>query len=131
MDMNNPSKLLTLAHEAAANADAPYSHFQVGAAILSDSGKYYSGCNVENISFPTGSCAEQSAVSAMICGGDICIAEILIYADSKKLITPCGACLQRIAEFSTPKTLIHLANTAGIKETLSINDLLPHCFKEF
>lgn len=129
--MNNQEKLLTLARQAAANAYAPYSKFKVGAAVLSTSGRFYSGCNVENISYPLGTCAEQGAISAMINGGDTRIAEILIYADSKKLISPCGACRQRIAEFADPQTPVRLASAEGIKQTLTIAELLPLSFSEF
>ena len=129
--MNNQEKLLTLARQAAAKAYAPYSKFKVGAAILSASGKFYSGCNVENISYPLGTCAEQGAISAMINGGDTEIAEILIYADSKKLISPCGACRQRIAEFAAAKTFVRLASAEGIKQTLTVAELLPLSFSEF
>ena len=102
--MNNATKLFNLASSAAANAYAPYSQFKVGAAILSSSGNFYSGCNVENISYPLGTCAEAGAIAAMINGGDNKIAEILIYADSKALISPCGACRQRVAEFASADT---------------------------
>ena len=129
--MNNQQKLLNLAKHAATNAYAPYSKFKVGAAIISTNGNFYSGCNVENISYPLGTCAEQGAVSAMINGGDNQIAEILIYAESKQLISPCGACRQRIAEFATPQTLVHLASAEGVKQTLTITELLPLSFSEF
>ena len=129
--MNNNTRLFNMALVSASNAYAPYSKFHVGAAILSSSGNFYSGCNVENISYPVGTCAEAGAISAMINAGDTKISEILIYADSKTLITPCGACRQRIAEFGTPDTLIHLASKNGIKQTLTLQDLLPHHFKEF
>ena len=129
--MNNQSKLLTLAKQAADNAYAPYSKLKVGAAILSSDNKFYSGCNVENKSFPVGTCAEESAIAALICAGGHIIAEILIYADSKQLISPCGACRQRIAEFSDAATQIHLANACGIQKTLTVNDALPFAFKEF
>ena len=128
--MKNTNELLNLAKSAAKNAYAPYSNFHVGAAILSDSNKFYSGCNVENISFPVGTCAEAGAIAAMFAGGDKKIKEILIYAASNTLITPCGACRQRIAEFSNPETLIHLANNEGIKKTLTIQELLPYTFKD-
>lgn len=131
MDMNNQARLLDLARAAATRAYAPYSKFRVGAAVLSSAGNFYSGCNVENISFPVGSCAEENALAAMVCGGDTDIAEILVYAESKTLISPCGACRQRIAEFATKKTLIHLADVTGIRKTLTINELLPHSFAEF
>ena len=131
MDMNNQARLLDLARAAATRAYAPYSKFRVGAAVLSSAGNFYSGCNVENISFPVGSCAEENALAAMVCGGDTGIAEILVYAEGKTLISPCGACRQRIAEFATKKTLIHLADVTGIRKTLTINELLPHSFAEF
>ena len=129
--MNNATKLFNLASSAAANAYARYSKFCVGAAILSSSGNFYSGCNVENISYPLGTCAEAGAIAAMINGGDNKIAEILIYADSKALISPCGACRQRIAEFASADTKIHLADKSGIKKTFTLEELLPHNFKEF
>lgn len=129
--MNNQEKLLHLAKTAAANAYAPYSKFKVGAAILSSDGKFYSGCNVENVSYPLGTCAEQSAISAMIAGGSTQIAEILIYAQGQKLISPCGACRQRIAEFANAQTAVRLASVGGIEQTLSVDELLPHGFKEF
>ena len=129
--MNNATKLFNLASSAAANAYAPYSQFKVGAAILSSSGNFYSGCNVENISYPLGTCAEAGAIAAMINGGDNKIAEILIYADSKALISPCGACRQRIAEFASADTKIHLADKSDIQKTFTLEELLPNNFKEF
>ena len=129
--MNIEQNLLTLAMQTAKNAYAPYSKFCVGAAILGKGGNYYSGCNVENISYPNGTCAETGAIAAMVAAGEKQIKEILIYADSKTLITPCGACLQRIAEFSDKTVKIHLANASGIQKTATLNDLFPNSFKEF
>ncbi len=122
------NKLFQLALQAYNNAYAPYSKFLVGAAILSTNGNYFYGCNVENISYPCGSCAEQSAISAMIAYGDQNIAEILIIADSSELITPCGACCQRIKEFSTPDTIITCCNLQGTQKQYTINQLLPNGF---
>ena len=129
--MNNQLKLFNLAEEAAQRAYAPYSNFHVGAAILSNSGNFYQGCNVENISYPVGTCAEESAIAAMVCAGDTKIEEILIYADSKQLITPCGACRQRIFEFADNNTKVHFANSSGIQKTVNSSNLLPDTFKEF
>ena len=130
MDMNNTLELLHLAAASAHNAYAPYSRFAVGAAILSSNGNFYSGCNVENISYPVGTCAEAGAISAMINGGSRHIQEILILADGQDLITPCGACRQRIAEFATKETLVHLATPQGIQKTLPMSQLLPFCFTD-
>ena len=80
-------------------AHAPYSKFKVGAAIRTATGKIFVGCNVENIAYPEGSCAEAGAISAMIAGGEKQIEEIIVVADSPVPISPCGGCRQKIAEF--------------------------------
>lgn len=129
--MNNQQKLLSLARAAAANAYCPYSRFAVGAAIESDDGRFYAGCNVENISYPVGTCAEAGAIAAMIAGGSKKIAAILIYADSQSLISPCGACRQRIAEFGDENTPVYLASKDGIMSQSTAGELLPAGFKEF
>ena len=131
--MEKNSTLLQKANIAKANAYAPYSKFYVGAAILSENNNIYLGCNVENVSFPCGTCAEAGAISAMICGWDTKIKEILITSSGKDLVYPCGACLQRIREFATPLTKIHLADNEKIIKTYTLKDLLPQQFgpKEF
>lgn len=129
--MNNTQKLFDLAAEAARNAYAPYSKFRVGAALLADDGQFYAGCNVENISFPVGTCAEAGAIAAMIAGGGKKIKEILIFADSPRLISPCGACRQRIAEFAEPQTTVYLADSSGIRKSCTVAELLPFSFSEF
>ena len=126
--MDITQNLLLSAQRARKLAYAPYSEFQVGAAIYADNSQIYTGCNVENISFPCGTCAEAGAISAMVAGGGKKILQILIVADSQKLITPCGACLQRIAEFSTPETIVHLADLHTIRKSLPITELLPYGF---
>ena len=126
--MNTSSQLFEQAAAARTKAYAPYSRFAVGAAILSIDGKIYAGCNVENVSYPCGACAEQGAISAMIAGGSRKISKILILADTQAPIMPCGACLQRIKEFSAPETEILLAGPEVIRQILSINELLPHAF---
>ena len=129
--MNNTQKLFDLAAEAARNAYAPYSKFRVGAALLADDGQFYAGCNVENISFPVGTRAEAGAIAAMIAGGGKKIKEILIFADSPRLISPCGACRQRIAEFAEPQTTVYLADSSGIRKSCTVAELLPFSFSEF
>ena len=126
--MNIVNDLFLSAKSIRKQAYAPYSGFQVGAAILSDNSQIYTGCNVENVSFPCGTCAEAGAIASMIAGGGKKILQILVLADSQNLITPCGACLQRIAEFATTETIIHLANLQGIQKSLSLKDLLPYGF---
>lgn len=122
-------QLLEKAKKARLNAYAPYSNYKVGAAICAESGNMYASCNVENLSFPCGTCAEAGAIAAMVAGGDEKIKAILIVAEAKELVYPCGACLQRIAEFSDDETLIYLADITGIRKTHHIFNLLPYNFK--
>ena len=122
-------KLFLLAKGARENAYAPYSNFKVGAAIESQSGKYYAGCNVENISYPVGTCAEAGAIAAMVAAGDKQIKRILIIGNGKDLILPCGACLQRIKEFGSKETEILLADLQGIQKKYHIEDMLPIGFE--
>ena len=120
--------LLDTARKVIQHSYSPYSKYQVGACIQSENEQLFSGTNVENASSPLGVCAEASAISAMVSSGAKKIQEMLIIGSGKDLCTPCGACRQRIYEFSTSKTLIHLADANGIQKTLSINDLLPYAF---
>lgn len=112
-----------------ARAHAPYSNdFRVGAAILTPSGTIHAGCNVENASFPEGWCAETSAIAHMVAAGERRIAEIAVVAEKMPRITPCGGCRQRIREFGSPDTLVHLCDAEGIVETVTLGDLLPKAF---
>jgi len=123
-----PHALFQAATAAMAQSYSPYSEFPVGAALRTDMGEIFSGCNVENASFPEGCCAETTAIGHMVMGGGRLIAEIAVVAAKEPLITPCGGCRQRIAEFGTPETLIYLCDEAGIKETVRLGDLLPKAF---
>lgn len=129
--MNNQNVLLNAAKEAAAKAYAPYSHFKVGCALITSTGNVFSGCNVENVSYPVGTCAEAGAIAAMVNGGEMKISELLVYAESEELISPCGACRQRIMEFADDDTRIYLANLQGVQKSVTAAELLPYCFKEF
>ena len=120
--------LFNAARAVMANAHAPYSKFPVGAALRSASGVIYVGCNVENASYPEGWCAETSAIAAMVAAGETMIAEIAVVAEQMPLITPCGGCRQRLAEFAGPDTRIHLCDAAGIAQTMTIGELLPRAF---
>jgi len=109
-------------------AHAPYSRFQVGAAIRSTAGHVYVGCNVENASYPEGWCAETSAIAQMIAAGDSAVDEVVVVAAGDRLCTPCGGCRQRLAEFSGPETRIHAAGLQGIEKSFTMRDLLPEAF---
>ena len=110
------------------NAYAPYSNFKVGAALLSASGREFSGCNVENVAYPEGTCAEAGAIAAMVAAGETEIASVYVVGDSPAPVSPCGGCRQKIAEFSGPDTMITFANLDGVETTLSMQELLPGAF---
>jgi cytidine deaminase len=126
--MSAIDELFEKAKAARARAYAPYSRFPVGAAVRAASGAVYAGCNVENAAYPLGVCAETSAISAMVAGGDTHIAEILVLGPGPQRIAPCGACRQRIAEFGAGDALIHLADETGGVETAPISEFLPRAF---
>ena len=126
--MASLDELFAAAQAAQAQAYVPYSRFRVGAAIATPSGRIFSGCNVENAAYPVGSCAEASAISAMVGAGERKIAAILVIGDGDALVTPCGGCRQRIREFAEPATPIHIAGPAGPRAAFTLNELLPHSF---
>lgn len=120
--------LFAAAKAAQARAYAPYSRFKVGAAILAEDGRVYTGCNVENAAYPVGACAEAGAISAMVAGGARAIRAILVLGDGEELVTPCGACRQRIREFAMPQTPVAIAGAEGIRARFSLAELLPASF---
>lgn len=120
--------LLETARRVRENAYAPYSNFKVGAAVKGASGAVYAGCNVENVAYPEGTCAEAGAIAAMIAAGDTQIAEVAVIADSPKPVSPCGGCRQKIAEFAGGDVVVTLATTDGIVLQTTVAELLPGGF---
>ena len=109
-------------------AYAPYSNFFVGACIETTQGEYFTGCNVENASYSMALCAEAGAISAMIAAGQHQIKQIAVVVKGPGIAAPCGACRQRLNEFATPDTVIHLFNLGGATRTYTLAELLPHAF---
>ncbi len=120
--------LLSAAAEVRKNAHAPYSGFKVGAALRSVEGNEYRGCNVENVAYPEGTCAEAGAIAAMVAAGDSRIAEIAVIADSPAPVPPCGGCRQKLAEFADPDVVVTLATTDGAELKMTVAELLPGAF---
>ncbi len=110
------------------NAYAPYSNFKVGAAVLSEDGTIYAGCNVENIAYPEGTCAEAGAIAAMVAAGETKLAEVFVVADSRQPVSPCGGCRQKLAEFGGADTKVTLANLDGARVEMTMAELLPGAF---
>ena len=122
---------MTLLEAATAVRDrayAPYSRFKVGAALRATSGAVHVGCNVENVAYPEGTCAEAGAIAAMIAAGDTRITEVCVIADSPSPVPPCGGCRQKLAEFGRGETPVLLATTSGATLSTTIGDLLPGRF---
>ncbi|WP_085307833.1 cytidine deaminase [Planktotalea arctica] len=120
--------LRTAATEVRANAHAPYSNFKVGAAIRTASGAIYQGCNVENVAYPEGTCAEAGAIAAMCAAGEREIAEVYVIAESPAPVPPCGGCRQKIAEFAAREVVVTLATTSGTELKMTVAELLPGAF---
>lgn len=105
-------------------AYAPYSHYKVGAAVLSGSGKIYTGCNIENASFPMSMCAERVAIFKAFSEGEREFLALAVVANSSTLSVPCGGCRQVIVEFA-PEMPIALCNNDGKRKIIKAKDLLP------
>lgn len=116
------------AEQVRKNAYAPYSGFKVGAALRTENGSVHVGCNVENVSYPEGTCAEAGAIAAMVAAGDQDIAEVYIIADSPEPVAPCGGCRQKLTEFAGNEVKVTLATTNGDVLQTTVGDLLPGAF---
>jgi cytidine deaminase len=131
--MNNSELLLTHANEALQFAHAPYSRLKVGAAVLTDSGRIHTGCNVESVAFPIGGCAEHHALAAAVRaeGSKVRLVAVAVAArdgDNRDVpIPPCGACRQLIHEFGPDAEVTFLARSGRV-QSFSIGILLPESF---
>lgn len=128
MDSAIHETLLQKAKEARKNAYARYSGMTVGAAVLTEDGQIYTGCNVENISYGATMCAERVAVFKAVSEGYDKIIAIAVVADLPNPISPCGMCLQVLNEFGRNATVL-MANTTGDMRLSSVEELLPNEFK--
>lgn len=122
------SELIKLAYAAKENAYAPYSGFHVGAALLSDNEKVFTGCNVENASYPATNCAERTAIFKAVSEGCKKFKKLVIVSDCPEFTYPCGICRQVMSEFFDSDTEIILPNANGDIKIFKLNDLLPHQF---
>ncbi len=129
MDKKTVSDLIQSAKSVREKAYVPYSKFQVGAALLTKSGKMYLGCNIENASYGLSNCAERTAIFKAVSEGETEIEAIAVVADTKIPVPPCGACRQVIAEFN-PKMKVILSNLKGDVSEYTIDQLLPGAFSK-
>lgn len=125
-------QLIALAKKAMNNAYVPYSNFHVGAALLTDTGNIYTGCNVEIASFGATNCAERTAVwKAVSEEGRIKIVKIAIASDEENYIYPCGICRQVLAEFADDDMEVINTNKNGEYKLIRFGDILPNAFRSF
>jgi len=118
----NIDEMVAAAWHARESAYAPYSHFAVGAALLTADGRVFTGCNVENLSYGLTQCAERTAICSAVAAGEREFAALAVVADTAVPISPCGACRQVMAEFGVRRVI--LANRAERME-FTLEELLP------
>jgi cytidine deaminase len=130
-DLDNEQRALLLerARQAAENAYIPYSHFPVGAALITADGTVFSGCNIENASYGLTICAERSAVSAAVSAGHREILAVAVSAPRKSLTSPCGACRQVLREFVPARQdMTVILDDGALGVSVTMGELLPRSF---
>ena len=127
--LSDSDYLMRAADEVMRTAYAPYSKFPVGVALRAPDGSIHVGSNVENASYPQGQCAETSAIGALIAAGHTRITEVAVTAEQMDICPPCGGCRQRLAEFASADTPVHLGRPGGPRQTTTIGELLPLAFE--
>lgn len=126
-ELVSDSELIELAKKARGKAYVPYSHFAVGAALLTREGKVYLGANIENASYGLTTCAERTAIFKAVSEGERDFVAMAVVADSEELSAPCGACRQVMAEFGEDIRVI-MVNLEGKRLEMTSGELLPQAF---
>jgi cytidine deaminase len=124
------NELIAAATEVKKNAYSPYSKFRVGAALLTGSGKLYTGVNVENATYGATCCAERTAVHKAVSEGERVLKAIAISSDSEDIIFPCGICRQVLAEFADTDMRVICSKNNGEFNAYTLGELLPNAFKK-
>lgn len=124
----NRQELITEALKARDMAYAPYSKFQVGAALLTKDGKVYRGCNIENAAYSMCNCAERTALFKAVSEGDTEFQMLAVAADTPGPVSPRGACRQVISELCTKDVIVVLTNLQGQIKEMTVEELLPGAF---
>lgn len=124
------TELISTAIKAREHAYAPYSQFPVGAALVDEHGRIFSGCNVENVSFGAACCAERTAVFKAVSEGSRQIRRLAVVCGKDDYCLPCGICRQVMSEFAAADFVLLAANPRGEFKSYSLDQLLPHAFKK-
>ncbi|MDP9750516.1 cytidine deaminase [Thermoanaerobacter pentosaceus] len=128
MEHKDYEKLIELAKEAREKAYVPYSHFKVGACVLTEDGKTYQGCNIENASYGLTNCAERTALFSAYANGERKLKAIAVVAETEGPVSPCGACRQVMMELGGEDMVVVLSNMKGDYAVVTVKDLLPGAF---
>ena len=122
--------MINLAIEQIKYSYAPYSDFKVGAVLMSKTGKLYTGCNIENAAYTPTNCAERTAFFKAVSEGAREFQELIIYGQTEKPISPCGACRQVMAEFFEPDLPVTLVSKDKSTVEMTVGELLPYSFTD-
>lgn len=124
------TELINLAVEVSNQAYVPYSHFPIGAVLLTKDGEIYTGVNIENASFGLTNCGERTAIFKAVSEGARDFQELIIYGQTEKPISPCGACRQVMAEFFEPDLPVTLGSKDKSTVVMTVKELLPYSFTD-
>lgn len=126
--MTAKQEWIKAAVEASQQAYVPYSHFPVGACLVTDNGEMITGCNIENASFGLSNCAERTAIFKAISTGPKKFQHLVVYGQTENPISPCGACRQVLSEFCDPSMPVTLVSGDLTTKEMTISELLPYSF---
>ena len=124
------TELIDLAVKTSENAYVPYSHFPIGAVLVTDEGKIYTGVNIENASFGLTNCGERTAIFKAVSEGERSFKELIIYGQTEKPVSPCGACRQVMAEFFESDLPVTLVAKDKSTVVMTVKELLPYSFTD-
>ncbi len=133
METSKRTEIIELAIRARERAYVPYSNFSVGAAVLTAEGEIFTGCNIENLSYPAGLCAERTAIFSAVAAGHrkfqgIAVSGGMKGEAAKDFCMPCGMCLQVMSEFCEPSFPVLIVKNEQEVQEYQLRDLLPHMF---
>ena len=124
------TELINLAIETSKKAYVPYSHFPIGAVLVADDGSIYTGVNVENASFSLTNCGERTAIFKAVSEGQRDFSELIVYGETERPISPCGACRQVMVEFFKPDLKVTLVAKDKSTVEMTVGELLPYSFTD-
>ena len=124
------TELINLAIETSKKAYVPYSHFPIGAVLVANDGSIYTGVNIENASFSLTNCGERTAIFKAVSEGQRDFSELIVYGETERPISPCGACRQVMVEFFKPDLKVTLVAKDKTTVEMTVGELLPYSFTD-